>query len=97
MMLPTRPFSVPTGIISGAIEFLLSAVMGLDSMETLRWHLLRSCLVGAAIVVASPWDVAAQDASPTFAKDIAPILQAKCQSCHRPGEMAPMPKMTAFH
>ncbi|MGH7554443.1 MAG: hypothetical protein ACREMQ_15670 [Longimicrobiales bacterium] len=27
----------------------------------------------------------------TFAKDVAPILQAKCQSCHRPGSIAPMP------
>ena len=59
-------------------------------METSHWHLLRSGLVGAAIVVALPWDVVARNASPTFAKDIAPILQAKCQSCHRPGEMAPM-------
>src|SRR5262249_1557827 len=27
---------------------------------------------------------------PTFAKDVAPILQAKCQDCHRAGSMAPM-------
>src|SRR5262249_48161378 len=27
---------------------------------------------------------------PTFAKDIAPILQEKCQDCHRNGSMAPM-------
>jgi hypothetical protein len=26
----------------------------------------------------------------TFNKDIAPIIQAKCQNCHRPGEVAPM-------
>jgi len=26
----------------------------------------------------------------TFAKDVAPILQAKCQSCHEPGSIAPM-------
>src|SRR5438105_3855858 len=29
-------------------------------------------------------------ADPTFAKDVAPILQAKCQECHRAGSMAPM-------
>src|SRR5207248_3432115 len=34
--------------------------------------------------------VAAPKATPTFSKDIAPILQARCQSCHRPGEAAPM-------
>jgi Copper type II ascorbate-dependent monooxygenase, C-terminal domain len=26
----------------------------------------------------------------TFHKDVLPILQAKCQTCHRPGEIAPM-------
>src|SRR5436309_14901905 len=30
----------------------------------------------------------------TFAKDIAPILQKSCQSCHRPGQMAPMSLLT---
>src|SRR5262245_10426215 len=27
---------------------------------------------------------------PTFHKDILPILQKNCQSCHRPGQIAPM-------
>jgi Copper type II ascorbate-dependent monooxygenase, C-terminal domain len=31
---------------------------------------------------------------PTFYKDILPILQDHCQSCHRPGEAAPMPLVT---
>ena len=26
----------------------------------------------------------------TFHKDVEPILQARCQGCHRPGEAAPM-------
>ena len=26
----------------------------------------------------------------TFTKDVAPILQSKCQDCHRTGAMAPM-------
>ena len=30
----------------------------------------------------------------TFTKDVAPIIQAKCESCHRPGEMAPMSLVT---
>ena len=29
-------------------------------------------------------------ASPTFHKDVLPILQKNCQSCHRPGQVAPM-------
>src|ERR1700690_4590960 len=32
--------------------------------------------------------------APTFYKDVLPILQAHCQSCHRPGEVAPMPLVT---
>ena len=34
------------------------------------------------------------DATPTFAKDIAPIFQKNCQSCHRPNSIAPMSFMT---
>ena len=30
----------------------------------------------------------------TFNKDVAPILQTHCQSCHRPGEAAPMALLT---
>jgi mono/diheme cytochrome c family protein len=30
----------------------------------------------------------------TFTKDVAPILQQHCQTCHRPGEAAPFPLMT---
>jgi hypothetical protein len=29
--------------------------------------------------------------APTFTKDVAPILQKNCQTCHRPGEAAPFP------
>jgi hypothetical protein len=30
----------------------------------------------------------------TFSKDVAPIFQAKCQSCHEPGSIAPMSLVT---
>src|SRR5580658_1459431 len=33
-------------------------------------------------------------ATPTFHRDIEPILQKRCQSCHRDGEAAPMPLLT---
>ena len=36
----------------------------------------------------------AAGAQPTFTKDVAPILQRSCVTCHRPGEMAPMSLMT---
>jgi hypothetical protein len=31
---------------------------------------------------------------PTFYRDVLPILQQHCQTCHRPGEIAPMPLIT---
>ena len=37
---------------------------------------------------------AAPGAQVTFTKDIAPVLQRSCQSCHRPGGMAPMSLLT---
>src|SRR5207253_1458228 len=30
----------------------------------------------------------------TFSKDVAPILQRSCQTCHRPGSIAPMSLLT---
>lgn len=30
----------------------------------------------------------------TFSKDVAPLLQKHCQTCHRPGEAAPFPLLT---
>jgi hypothetical protein len=33
-------------------------------------------------------------ASPTFTKDVAPILYKHCASCHRPGDIAPMSLLT---
>ena len=37
---------------------------------------------------------AAEPASPTFNKDVLPILQKNCQACHRPGAIAPMSFLT---
>ncbi|HTT60882.1 MAG TPA: hypothetical protein VMG35_03545, partial [Bryobacteraceae bacterium] len=30
----------------------------------------------------------------TFSKDVAPLLEAHCQTCHRPGEAAPFSLLT---
>jgi len=50
----------------------------------------------AAIAIAPVLAVAADAGrpAPTFAKDVAPILQAKCQECHRKGTAAPMSLVT---
>ena len=45
------------------------------------------------VLLALPVSSMAADA-PTFSKDIARILQEKCQDCHRTGSMAPMSLMT---
>jgi len=44
--------------------------------------------LGAILIV--PGAAMAADAKPTFAKDIAPIFQSRCVSCHEPGSIAPM-------
>ena len=36
----------------------------------------------------------ADKASVTFTKDIAPILQKRCEECHRPGGIAPISLVT---
>src|ERR1700689_3711180 len=38
--------------------------------------------------------IVASAAAPTFNRDVLPILQRNCQTCHRPGEVAPMSLLT---
>ncbi len=37
---------------------------------------------------------AATDSEVTFHRDVAPVLQKNCQTCHRPGDIGPMPLLT---
>src|ERR671930_2246855 len=46
--------------------------------------------VSGLVFAAMPAAAADASKTPTFTKDIAPIFQAKCESCHRPDNMAPM-------
>ena len=51
----------------------------------------------AAGAIARPAAVSADEhatAVPTFTRDVAPILQDKCQACHREGYIAPMSLVT---
>jgi hypothetical protein len=43
-----------------------------------------------ALGLAAPWRSTPVAADVTFTKDVAPILNARCVTCHRPGEVAPM-------
>ena len=61
--------------------------------------LLHSTAVLALSVVLSlfavtPATVFGQDTEVTFTKDVAPIFQDSCQTCHREGAIAPMSLMT---
>ena len=47
-------------------------------------------LVLAVLAVGMPAMASEQSSPVTFAKDVLPILQTNCQSCHRPGQIAPM-------
>lgn len=38
--------------------------------------------------------VRARPSEPTFTKDIAPIVFAKCAGCHRPNQVGPFPLLT---
>jgi hypothetical protein len=52
----------------------------------------RSCRVPATLLFLTVLALMARAATPeiTFNKDVLPILQKNCQTCHRPGEIGPM-------
>src|ERR1041385_2590464 len=52
-------------------------------------------LCAAFVVIAAPVFAADMShATVTFHKDVLPILQKNCQTCHRPGEAGPMSFLT---
>jgi hypothetical protein len=55
---------------------------------------VRSTVVGLVGVVVLGCASAVSAQTPTFTKDVAPILYKNCSQCHRPNEVAPMPLMT---
>src|SRR6059058_1833684 len=56
---------------------------------------LATLILGTAAMSASLRATAGEDSKPvTFDKDVLPILQKNCQTCHRPGEIAPMSFLT---
>ncbi len=55
---------------------------------------LEVAAFGCAIRRASTTEVVAMAGVPTYAHDVAPILRAKCETCHHPGEVAPFTLQT---
>ena len=56
--------------------------------------LLVSAIAGLLFAQDYPPEQSSSSATPTFYRDVLPILQQHCQSCHRPGEIGPMPLLT---
>jgi hypothetical protein len=61
-----------------------------------RYGLIFLLLVAAAVFSDAVTTQAQDGTAPpvTFSKEILPILQKNCQSCHRPGQIAPMSLLT---
>jgi hypothetical protein len=89
-------------------EYILQAVVDDGSGESAGNFGYHCCWTNAQVTVTVKGDSArttsAQSAighlpsaikTPTFAKDVAPIFQAKCQTCHHQGTSAPM-SLTTF-
>src|SRR5262245_34985177 len=55
---------------------------------------MRRCALMVFSFAAIAVTIAAAPATPTFNKDVLPILQKNCQSCHRDGAIAPMSLVT---
>jgi mono/diheme cytochrome c family protein len=51
-------------------------------------------LMASGVTLPAADDAAAISANPTFTRDVLPIFQKSCQSCHRPDQMAPFSLLT---
>ena len=56
--------------------------------------LIGACAALLVVSVAGVASAGAAEGTPTFAKDIAPILYENCVACHRPNHLAPMSLIT---
>ena len=56
--------------------------------------LIGACAALLVVSVAGVASAEAAEGTPTFAKDVAPILYENCVSCHRPNHLAPMSLIT---
>src|ERR1700716_3740729 len=52
---------------------------------------IRVAVAVAGLIGMAAAGHAQSPATPTFSKGVAPILYQNCTSCHRPGEIGPMP------
>jgi hypothetical protein len=59
-------------------------------------RIVQTCAgtLGAFLIMSAPSLAADTTRQVTFSKDVAPILQEKCQQCHQPNSIAPMSLIT---
>src|SRR5262249_33535754 len=77
-----------TGLATGDTRSKGRQVSGTRRTVMKRVFVIMILMVAAPAAFVSRTNEAA---SVTFTKDVAPIVFNKCASCHRPGEVAPMP------
>ena len=69
--------------------------MEMNGRHGARRGMALSALVAGATLLGPGWALSADaPTAVTFTKHVAPILQEKCESCHRPDSMAPMSLVT---
>src|SRR5690349_4377016 len=66
---------------------VLSATMAIGQMAGMAHHADHA-------ENSAPPPVVTTSSTVTFTKDVAPIVQRRCQECHRPGEGAPFSLLT---
>lgn len=52
------------------------------------------CWIAGLLLVSAAFAADQDPANVTFYKDVLPIFQKNCQTCHRPGEIGPMPLLS---
>ena len=89
-----------TATFSEPGEYIVQAVVDDGSGETAGQFGYHCCWTNAQLTIkvngqsAIRTSQSATPSAPTFAKDIAPIFQKSCQSCHHAGTSAPMSLVT---
>ena len=79
----------------GRVGELMVTVRRIQKENTMRRTERSMAILGVLLVLglASSAGAEAAEGTPTFTKDVAPILFEHCASCHRPNHLAPMSLM----
>src|SRR5262245_9808084 len=66
---------------------MLRSLVSRGAHSRMKIPAITLCFAVSAMAATAPKQV-------TFTKDVLPVLQQRCQECHRPGEAAPMSLLT---